>query len=369
MDKKIRLFVDCHVFDGVPQGTKTYLHGIYSELIKDRSIHFYLAATDIYNLEKIFGSHINVTYIKYKSHSSIYRLLIDIPFLIKKHKIEFAHFQYRVPPIKFCRYIVTVHDVLFEDFPQYFPIISRRISYLTYLFSARYSDIVLTVSNYSKQKIKQHLGVANAIITPNGVDKVFFDDYDKELVQQQVFKKFKASNYIIYTSRWEPRKNQLLLLQQFVDLELYKHYQLVFVGSSTFNYPQYDNYYAGLDSAVKKKVLHLSGVKFKDMLLLLRGAVLSVYPSIAEGFGIPPLESVAAGIPTLTSNTTAMAEFIFMGQNLFDPYSPQQLAEKIKRSLAHSDEEQLLRLKKHVQEHYNWSISAEVFKAALKSYY
>ena len=148
--KTANFFVDCHVFDGNLQGTATYLKGLYHELIKDKSKNFFLAAHNIENLQSIFGIYENVTYLQYSSKNKFFRLLFDIPKLITQNKIDYAHFQYVVPPIKRCKYIVTTHDVLFLDFPQYFPLFYRLKNKLFFKFSANKSDIVLTVSQYYK---------------------------------------------------------------------------------------------------------------------------------------------------------------------------------------------------------------------------
>ena len=155
--KTVNLFVDCHVFDGNLQGTTTYLKGLYQELINDKSKNFFLAAHNIENLQSIFGIHENVIYLQYSSKNKFVRLLFDIPKLIRQNKIDYAHFQYIVPPTKSCKYIVTIHDVLFLDFPQYFPLFYRIKNKLFFKYSANKSDIVLTVSQYSKEKIEKHI--------------------------------------------------------------------------------------------------------------------------------------------------------------------------------------------------------------------
>ncbi|MBF6607921.1 MAG: glycosyltransferase, partial [Flavobacterium sp.] len=159
----VRIFVDCHVFDGAPQGTTTYLHGLYSALIKNKKFTFYFAAHNLAALRTIFGTHENVVYLRYRSSNKFYRLLIDTPRLIRKNAIDFAHFQYVVPPIKRCKYIVTVHDVLFMDFPQYFPLTYRLKNKWLFKTSAKFSDVVLTVSNYSKRQIEKHFNIDNVV--------------------------------------------------------------------------------------------------------------------------------------------------------------------------------------------------------------
>ncbi|AWI25070.1 glycosyltransferase family 4 protein [Flavobacterium pallidum] len=367
--KRLRIFVDCHVFDKGFQGTRTYIQGLYLELIKDNSRHFFLAASDTGNLQDIFGKAENITYLKYKSSKALSRLGIEIPRMIRKNQIDFAHFQYRVPPVKLCRYIVTIHDVLFEDFPEDFPKLNRLQSFLTYKASARMSDIVLTVSDYSKKQIERHLKVKRVWVTPNAVEDVFFEPYDKAGVTAAVSGKFGiSSRYIIYVSRWEPRKNHHLLLEQFVNLGLFRDFNLVFIGDTTFHNKKYDQLFDSLDDDVKRKIFSFQKVSFPDMLLLLRGAAIAVYPSRAEGFGIPPLESVAARIPTITSNLTAMADFDFLEDVSFDPANPKDFEEKLVYvTSGHADygfEGKIAALKQK----YNWPLAAAVYNQAITDF-
>lgn len=362
---KTKIFVDCHVFDEGFQGTTTYIKGLYSELIKDYSIHFFLASNDIENLQNVFGIQENITYLKYRSHNKFYRLIIDIPRLIKIDKIDFAHFQYIVSPFKRCKYIVTTHDVLFLDFPEYFPTFNRLKNQFLYKWSARYSDVVLTVSEYSKKQIKEHFNITDVHITANAVSKVFFEGYDKRAIQKQVKEKYNLSKYIIFVSRWEPRKKHDLIIKSFVNLKLYKEYQLLFIGETTFENKIYNDFFNGLSPEIRNKVFNLKRVDFNEMLSLLRGAEVSVYPSIAEGFGIPPLESLAAGIPTVTSNATAMSDFDFLSSYSFDPMNQSDFEEKLLKAFKMEDSE-LQHLRECLKIKYNWKNAANVFRDTLK---
>ncbi len=364
--EKTKIFVDCHVFDGSFQGTTTYLKGLYTELIKRSELTFFLASGDTAKLKQIFGEHPNVNYIKYRSHNKFYRLLIDIPQIVRQYKIDYAHFQYIVPPIKFCRYIVTTHDVLFIDFPQYFPALNRVKNTFLYRQSAKAADVLLTVSEYSQQKIRQHFGITNVSITANGVDAEFFTSYNKSQLQNEVRRKFGLENYLIYISRWEPRKNQLLLLKAFVNLKLFEKRHLLFVGDHTINDPAYDAYYNTLESHVREKVVVMKKVDFETMLELLRAADLSVYASSAEGFGIPPLESIAAGVPVITSNATAMADFTFLEKFAFDPSSEAGLEAKLLEVLSDPNTN-VADLRQFVYENYSWKNAADSYMAALNS--
>jgi glycosyltransferase involved in cell wall biosynthesis len=367
MKHNVTIFVDCHVFDKGFQGTRTYIQGLYLELIKDTTKHFYFAANDIENLQSIFGIQDNISYLKYNSKNPILRLLIIIPLLIRKYKIDFAHFQYRVPPIKCCKYIVTTHDVLFQDFPQYFPKINKIQSYYTYKFSARISDVVFTVSKYSQERIIKHLNINNLVVMPNGVDKHFFETYNKQDIQKTVKEKYGIDKYIIYVSRWEPRKNHHLVLKYFIELKLFQQYNLVFIGNDTFKNKKYEKHFNQLSPEIKLKIKSFKKINFDEMLQLVRGATISVYPSIAEGFGIPPLESIAAGIPTLCSNASAMSDFDFLEEYSFNPLNKDEFVDKLTKIVAEGDLKINEKTKK-VQERYSWTQAAIVYNNTLNPF-
>lgn len=360
--KTVKIFVDCHVFDGNFQGTTTYLKGLYSELLKDKTKQYYFGASNTVFLETIFGTHDNLTYVSYKAKNKFYRLLFDIPRIIKENNIDYAHFQYVVPPIKACKYIVTIHDVLFLDFPEYFPLTYRIKNKFLFKTSAKRSDIVLSVSEYSKQQIQKHFGIEIVTITPNAIDSVYYEEYNKNEVKKQVNEKFKTTNYFLYVSRWEPRKNHDRLLKAFVENEYYKTHSLVFVGDKAIENKVYNDYYAVLPEEIKASIFTFNKVNYQDLLLLVRGADLSIYPSIAEGFGIPPLESLAAKIPTICSNTTAMADFDFFEDCLFNPLDVTDFKNKIEIGLKDT---QIDQKRKQMAAKFTWQFAAEQFQKAI----
>jgi glycosyltransferase involved in cell wall biosynthesis len=358
---KIKIFVDCHVFDEGFQGTRTYIQGLYIELIKLNKYDIYLACCDVLNLKSIFGDQSNLTYLEYKSHNKFYRLLIDIPRLIKKNKIDYAHFQYTVPPIKCCKYIVSTHDVLFLDYPEYFPKTDSFIKKNLFKYSAKKSEILLTGSNFSKNRLEKHFNVKNVYVQVYGVEDVFFEAYDNEKTKREVADKYGVCDYLIYISRHEPRKNHFLLLKSFVGLKLYENHDLVFVGDITFRDSKFDELMESLGPEIRSKVKLLNKVEFKEMIRLLRGASLAIYPSKAEGFGLPPLESVAAQIPTICSNTTSMAEFDFFEDDFINPFDFEDIKSKIANKLENPDKKRLKELADFIRQKYNWNASAVFF--------
>ena len=97
----MRLFADAHVFDKEYQGTRTFIKELYGSLAYNPGLEIFLGAYDTEKLRSIFPARQNVHFIKYKSRSGVKRLVYDIPSLVAANKIDYAHFQYIVPPVKF----------------------------------------------------------------------------------------------------------------------------------------------------------------------------------------------------------------------------------------------------------------------------
>ena len=141
-DGSIKIFVDAHVFDGEFQGTRTFIKGIYSILAEKSDLQIFLAAHDIENLRSEFAKNEKIVFIQYKTRSSLTRLLYEIPSILRKYEIHYAHFQYISPFIKRCRYIVTIHDLLFMEYPREFPLLYRLTRSIIFKRSTATADIV-----------------------------------------------------------------------------------------------------------------------------------------------------------------------------------------------------------------------------------
>ena len=365
----IKLFVDAHVFDELPQGTRTFIKEIYLQLAGKPGLRLYLGAFDTDHLATIFTPNENVVLIKYKSRSGLRRLLFDIPAIVRKYRIDYAHFQYMTPPWKNCKQIVTIHDVIFNDFPEEFSWSYRVRKRLLYGLAAWRSDILTTVSDFSKGSIRKflHTGDRPVYVVPNGVGQKFFRPFDREQAVGRIKERYGVENYILYVSRIEPRKNHLFVLQAWLDLKLYEQgIPLVFLGHETIPVPEFDRLLAGLSAQIRSFILIDSQVKDEGLLDMYRAARLFVYPSKAEGFGIPPLEAAALRIPVLCSNTSAMRDFSFFGKNHIDPYDYGAFKKRLREVLADPADEAFLEgVAQTIRSDYSWEGSALKFYALL----
>ncbi len=360
----MKILVDAHVFDETHQGTRTYIKGLYTELIELRpNDYFYFVAYDLQKLSNEFGEHKNVSFIQLKKKKYL-RLLIEIPLIIRRYKIDYAHFQYIAAPIKNCKQIVTTHDILFKDFRNLFPLKYRIVKDILFRISAYRADILFTVSEYSRNSISRHykIPIENIGITPNGVSTRAFSVGSEDEIQE-LRTKYKIDKFILYVSRIEPRKNHLLLLKAFCELKLWeRNYKLVFVGRKDFSFGDLDVYLDQCHKFCKENLLILESIGFYELVLFYKSTSLFVYPSIAEGFGIPPIEAISAGADVLCANTTAMSDFVFLEDDLFNPYDLNELKIKILQKINNPhDPSRSLQLIDIVTEQYSWRKSAEKF--------
>lgn len=369
--RKIRLLVDARVLEGEAQGSATYLRELYSAFMEAYSEQYslFFAGEDEKAIREHFEAHHDFTFIPLTT-SGRFKLYGQVfPRLIEEWKIDWAHFQYMVPFIKKCKYIVTTHDVLFLDFPQQFPWTYRTSRRILFKLAFWNSDAKITVSGYSKQAIARHFGVtaSEIYVTPNAVRPQYFETHNKRAIRKQLSAAHGIEDFVLYVSRLEQRKNHKLLVDAFEQLDLYKDYQLVFVGNNSLNDTDLQEMIA---SALAKYPGRFHWFRQVDEVLLMqlyRGAKAFVYPSLAEGFGIPPLEAAACLLPTLCARNTAMSDFTFFGEHLFDAAQPTVFYQQLERLLkSPPSDEELLDIAHQIKEKYSWQYSAKVVHEAIQ---
>lgn len=364
---RVKLFVDAHVYDGEFQGTRTYLKELYRSLLKQNTnIDVCFGACNIASVKQDFGEFGNVSYVEYSASGSLKRIFYEIPKIIQQQKYDYAHFQYVIPFIKNkgCQYIVTVHDILFNDFPDEFPWLYRFQRNTLFKYSAKNCDHLLTVSEYSKQRIASTYSInpETIIVTPNGVSDDFHNFQSSKALSRELIKnKYSIGKYFLYVSRIEPRKNQSLVLDWFLQSELKQQgYELVFIGKNS------------LDGGFTQRVMEVSGVhwfsqvEYEYLLHFYNAAQVFLYPSKGEGFGIPPLEAAAMLTPVVSSNVTAMQDFDFFNPYMFSPeISTVELDEIVHTILNEQPSDDLQRIKNQIDRNFKWEVSANLVQKIL----
>lgn len=365
----MRIFVDGYLLNKEYQGTRTYITELYKalSLIKtDAEITFGVnEITD--ELLKEFSDYPSINFHVFKQKNKWIRMFSE--YVKLSYAYDYMHFQYITPFLKGsknCKIINTIHDVLFLDYPDGFPLHYKISRKLFFGWGARNCDVLLTVSAYSKSRIAHFFKIKedSIFITPNGVNQTFLDAYDKQKEQDLIETKYGISDYILYVSRIEPRKNQLQLLQMFAENhEINSTYNLVLIGKKSLESSEFDQYLNQLDNSIKNKIFYIEQVDNSDLIHFYRASSFFIYPTLYEGFGIPPIEAAACQIPVLCNQNTSMNEFKFLSPYLVDFKGP--TIHQVFHEFIKADHNNLKNIKQFVEENYLWSNSAESLLDAL----
>ena len=141
---------------------------------------------------------------------------------------------------------------------------------------------------------------------------------------------------------------------------------MVFVGKSSIDVPHLSKRINELTVDQKKMFHWYEQVSQEDLVRFYKACKLFVYPSKAEGFGIPPLEAIVCGAPVLCSNVSAMKEYIFFEPYTFDPGNEDDLEKKLNDTIHDlPDEEFIKNAAREVLNNYSWQRSADIFYGLL----
>jgi glycosyltransferase involved in cell wall biosynthesis len=244
-----------------------------------------------------------------------------LPYYLKKHKIDLLFSANQVVPlikVKNCKYISVVHDVIYKADPNFLPFIYRNYLKLFAHFSVKVSDLIITVSEYSKSDI-----LKNYNIDPNKIKVVlqfpnpFFQPYQVgEDEKLELKKQFGISEKIVlYVGMIENRKNIQTILKAADRIkEISPNVSFVLVGKIGYGGEK-------IIPEIKKRdnLIHLTNIDDYTLKKLYNVSDVFLFPSFYEGFGYPPLEAMQSGLPVISSNNTSLKELIAEGGILCDP--------------------------------------------------
>jgi glycosyltransferase involved in cell wall biosynthesis len=358
----MRFSVDAHAIGCHLTGNEVYIRNLlheFSRLDKFNEFIAYIAKPDA---PKYLPSNIRTRWI---SNNPYKRLGFDIPRAIRADAPDVLHVQYTGPLFTKVPLVVSVHDVSYLEYPQYFTRFRASQMRITVKRTLETAATVLTVSEYSRRAILRHYEIApeKVVVVPNAVSSEF-RPVERQIAQAAIREKFSLPGpFILMVGDLQPRKNHLGLLHAFEELvrahPLLPHH-LVFVGNETWYTGEVRR--AIEHSSVRDRV-HLTGfVDDADLICFYGACDLFVFPSFYEGFGLPILEAMACGRAVVCSNTTAMPEVANAAGILFDPASIKEMTRAMADVLLDQDLRQRLeRLGAHRASLFSWE------KAALKT--
>ena len=135
---------------------------------------------------------------------------------------------------------------------------------------------------------------------------------------------------------------------------------MVIIGHKSIKSNEFEDAFNSLPKFFQNRIKLLDNIPESDLLNIYQAARVFVYPSKAEGFGIPPLEAGAMKIPTYCSNTTAMSNFLFFGSNFFDPFNQSEITNILKKALVFPpNKNKLNNISLTIKENYSWLASAK----------
>ncbi len=267
----------------------------------------------------------------------IYKLQEQLHFPereLKKKGVDIIHFPHYNVPLSFKgRYAVTLHDLIHIIYPQYLKNYAEAIyAKLLMGHALKHAEKIFTVSECSKKDIEKyfHIDPSKINITYNAVDGDFFREKDRREVVY-LLDKFHlpvGKKIILYVGNIKPHKNLSVLLQAYASLPNRDDYVVILVGKSFGTVPiQNMMEENGLSNGVNAT----GAVTDNELVDLYNLADVFVFPSLYEGFGIPPLEAMSCGTPVICSNASSLPEVVGDSALLFDPLNSKELRDDIEQ--------------------------------------
>jgi glycosyltransferase involved in cell wall biosynthesis len=262
---------------------------------------------------------------------------IHVPWVLRRERPDLYHAPHYVLPAGVrCRSVVTIHDCIHLMFPQYLP---SRVAYAyarTQMWAAaRRSDCILTVSDASKRDILNLFNVPpeKIVVIYNAIDAHFSVTPPEEAVAR-VRERYQLDHkFVLYVGNIKPHKNLVRLIEAFAELRRgdLEDLKLLIIGDEISRLP-------ALRRAVHRHKLHkhvrfLGYLPDDQLAVLYRLASVFVFPSLYEGFGLPPLEAMASGTPVVTSNVSSLPEVVGDAAVLVDPYDVDSIVDGLRQVL------------------------------------
>jgi glycosyltransferase involved in cell wall biosynthesis len=253
---------------------------------------------------------------------------------LARRRVDVAHVQYIIPPVAPCPVVTTIHDVAFRRFPHLFPLKHRLLLNWLIPLSARHAAAVITVSESTKRDLVEfyQIPLEKIAVTPNAVDPVY-QPMDRSQARRSAQRRLGVPiPYLLSVGVLQPRKNLPRLIRAYNRIAASIPQRLVLVGKEGWANEELREAVAEAPPGLEP---YFTGyVADADLPTLYAGADLFVYPSLYEGFGLPPLEAMACGTPVLTSNTSSLPEVVGDAGVTVDPRDERAIASAIERILS-----------------------------------
>src|SRR5918911_830999 len=291
---------------------------------------------------------------------------LSFPLALARRRIDVVHARYMAPRLSPAPMVVSVHDIAYERYPQLFmpEIVVLLRTYIPR--TIRRAAAVLTLSDYSKQDIVRSYNVPpeKVVVAPCAADPIFRPLQDEGQLAAVRAHYGTSAHFILCVGNLQPRKNLKTLIDAYARLrraDAMRH-KLVLVGRKAWLFD--DIFAAARASGYANELVFTGYVPDEDLVALYNAADLFVYPSIFEGFGLPPLEAMACGTPVVTSNTSSFPEVVGNAALMVEPLDAEALAGAIATALRDANlRARLTALGLHRAALFSWEATARTILA------
>jgi glycosyltransferase involved in cell wall biosynthesis len=311
----MRVIIDTRMINA--SGIGRYIKGILPFLIEKSEVILLGYTEELKNLP--FSEEVQLIDMKSKIYSI--REQIELSFKIPKCDIFWSpHYNIPVLPIRAKKRMVTIHDVYHLAFQHTLSLPQRIYAKFMINQALKRSDIVLTVSEFSKQEIIKYTGTLKDI-------KVIYNGIEPYWYAKQPLPLSERDNYILYVGNVKPHKNLVRALKAF---SLIKDTNIKFkIVGKREGFITVDKEVEKIAQKLGNRVEFTGYVSDDELVELYRKAKIFLFPSLYEGFGLPPLEAMACGTPVVVSNTASLPEVCGDAAYYVNPYDVNDIAEGI----------------------------------------
>ncbi len=239
------------------------------------------------------------------------------------------------------RLAVTVHDIIPILFPDEFRSFGGRLLRHSVLSSLKMADLILTDSNYSRVDLVSRCGVPEerVVVTHLGFDSQLFnhDRLDPTIARDVLSRHGIEGSYILHVGAIEPRKNLVRLIRAYrllVKRQKPPVLQLVLCGRLAWGFQEVVALVR--EPGLQGAVVLTGSVPDNELAILYKSSIGFVMPSLYEGFGLPPLEAMACGVPVISSDRSCLPEICGHASVYFNPESEEEIADAMERLLTDS---------------------------------